>query len=448
MFRRIAFVLCILWALGWLIAGIVAGKMAYSHISYPVYFLIPFGAFAAIGIVPASLVAWLLYLQTWKARFICAGIYVAIVATAYAAPAMWRNHYESPRNGGPYLVWAGDPKTTVTVCWSAEVEAPGNVEYARLDEDEWNTAQYDATHYPKVSLTALKPGTEYRYRVPALGNAEHTFRTAPATPEEFSFVVYGDNRHEGGLSFHQSVIRAIQNEEPAHGRFRLLINSGDIVESPGVGHGWQWHTFLRDITPLAASRPYEVSLGNHEARGSTERYEEYFDYGTPDHWRALDYAGVRFIALSTQDSLTTDSPQYAWLVKALDERPDDTRFTVVTMHKPLLTYDPREHYNDPELRATLEPLFQEKGVDIVFAGHVHAYERHALPGFDHVISGGGGVLLWNKPVPGPETIVTETCWHFCAVDVTDDSMNVKVIRTDGTVLDEFTVLANPRPLRS
>ena len=441
MFKKVTVFLCVFWALGWLIAGVVFGGLAYRHIAYPVYFLLPFGTMTALGIVPASLVVLLLFSRTWKARFAWAGLYVAIVGTAYAAPLLWRNHYEVPRDGGPYLVWAGDPKTSITVCWSSDADQPGRLEYAPVGSDSWMPVECVATHYPKVAIDGLKPGTEYRYRIPALGSDEHSFRTAPETPEDFSFAVYGDNRHAGGLSFHRSVVKAILREEPSHGAFRFIINSGDIVERPGVGHGWQWYTFLRDIAPLAASRPYEVSLGNHESGGSPERFVEYFDYGTPNHWRALDYAGVRFIALSTEDSLAADSPQMAWLTTALDGRPSDTRFTVVTMHKPLLTYDPRENYNDPELRATLEPMFASKGVDIVFAGHVHAYERHQLPGFEHVISGGGGVLLWNKPVPGPETVITETCWHFCAVDVRENTMSVKVVRTDGSVLDAFSLAA-------
>jgi len=49
------------------------------------------------------------------------------------------------------------------------------------------------------------------------------------------------------------------------------------------------------------------------------------------------------------------------------------------------------------------------------------------------------VLLWAKPVPGPETIKTETCWHFCAVDIRNGEMNVRAIRNDGTLLDTFNI---------
>ncbi len=436
--KKFAVVGASVWGTAWLIAGAVLGVYMYRHISHPFYFVLPFLALGILGVVPASLALLVMRARSWKARLATVALHAAIIALAVGGPAAWRNYYETPRNGGPYLVWSDDPKTSVTVCWTAETPASGRVEYAAGGSEEWKTAECPAAHNPKVKIAGLQPGGKYRYRIPVLGGQEFPFQTAPAAPEDFSFAVYGDNRHAGGFSWHGSVIKAMQREDAAT-PFRFIVNSGDIVERPGKGHGWQWATFLRDITPLAASRPYEVSLGNHESGGKPEPFDEYFDYGHPEHWRAFDYAGVHFIMLSTEDDLKPGSPQFSWLEQTLATPPTDTRFTVVTLHKPLLTHDPRGRYNDPKMRAELEPLFAEKGVDIVFAGHVHAYEHHHLPAFEHVITGGGGVLLWNKPVPGPETVKTETVWHFCAVDVKGKTMSVRALRTDGSVIDAFEV---------
>lgn len=431
--------LALSWGVAWLIAGVVLGTLKYRQISYPVYFVLPLAVLAGVGWIPASFVLLLVKAETRNWRLGWTAIYLALIGLLFGGPAAWRNYYETPRDGGPYLVNSADPKTTMTVCWSAKTEVPGQVNYTREGTADWKTVSCAATHYPKVRLEGLEAGTAYRYRVPALGADEHVFRTAPAAPEDFSFAVYGDS-HVGSLSFHRSVLRAIEREEPSHGGFSLLFNCGDLVDNSGKGYGWQWHTLLRDIVPLAASRPYEVSMGNHDPGGTPECYGQFFNYGTPTHWRVLDYSGVRFIVLSTQDSLNSNSPQYAWLVNTLDSPPADTRFTVVVLHNPLVTYDPGTK-NEADRRALLEPLFHAKGVNIVFAGHVHAYEHHWLSGFDHVITGGGGKLLWTRPVFGPETVKTETCWHFCAVDVKDKTMSVRAIRADGTLLDAFEIFS-------
>jgi len=440
MLKRIISILAVVWGLGWLAGGVVEGVLMYRHINHPFYFLLPFVTSGLIGLVPASFALLLVRAGSGKKRLAVVLAYVVVLGAAFGGPAAWRRYYEQPRNGGPYLVWSDDPKTTVTVCWTSEKAAAGEVSYAAegAPEKDAAVASCPATHYPKVKITGLTAGTRYWYRIAALDGQQHSFQAAPAAPEDFSFAVYGDNRHAGGFSWHSSVVKAILREDASQ-HFRFVLNSGDIVERPGKGHGWQWATFLRDITPLAASRPYEVSLGNHESGGKPEPFNEYFDYGHPEHWRAFDYAGVRFLMLSTEDDLKPGSPQFVWMEKALDERPADTRFTVVTLHKPLLTHDPRERYNDPGRRGELEPVFAAKGVDIVFAGHVHSYEHHHLPSFEHVITGGGGVLLWAKPVPGPDTVKTETVWHFCAVEVKGKTMSVRALRTDGSVIDAFEV---------
>jgi hypothetical protein len=443
--KKILAPLALSWGAAWLIAGIVLGALAYRKISFPVYFVLPLAVFGGVGWIPASLILLLVKTKTHRWRLGWTAIYITVIGLLIGGVMAWRDHYETPRNAGPYLVNSADPKTTMTVCWSAETEAPGQVDYTLEGASDWKTASCAATHYPKVRLEGLETGTAYRYRVPALGADEHVFRTAPAAPEDFSFAVYGDS-HAGSISFHRSVLRAIEREEPSHDGFSLLFNPGDLVDKSGKGYGWQWHTLLGDIAPLAASRPYEVSMGNHDPGGTPECYGQFFDYGTPTHWRVLDYSGVRFIVLSTQDNLNPDGPQYNWLVKTLDSPPADTRFTVVLLHKPLVTYDPREHDNALARRGVLEPLFHAKGVDLVFAGHVHAYEHHRLSGFDHVITGGGGKLLWTRPVFGPETVNAETCWHFCAVDVRGKTMTVRAFRTDGTLLDTFEISSKETPL--
>ena len=440
MFRDVLVGVSLLWAGLCLVVGLALGGYAFHHMGYPVYFLLPLVLCGGAGAVPAVLPVLLARARTRAERVMWVGGYLAVLGALCCGVLAWRGYYEVARDCGPYLLCQDDAKTTMTICWCAESPSVGRVEYMAEGGGEWKTAECPATHCPKVRLDGLQAGSVYRYRVPALGGSEHRFRTGPARPEDFSFAVYGDS-HVGGISFHRSVLRAMLREEPLHGGFRFIVHCGDIVESPGEGFGWQWHTFLSDIAPLAASRPYEVVLGNHDALGGRDSHGMFFDYAPPAYWRFLDYSGVRFIVLSTEDSLEPGSPQYAWLSGALDSRPAETRFTVVAMHRPLLTHETAASHNNRALHNALEPLFTEKKVDIVFTGHVHAYEHLYFSGFDQVVTGGGGVLLWKKPSPGPKTVKTETCWHFCAVDVKETEMRVRAVRTDGRVLDEFAIPA-------
>ena len=435
----------IVFMLFWLIAGSGLGIFLFYRHSYAFYFFLPVVLFGAIGVIPSSFGLLCLKLGTWKARMGLLVGYAIVLGLLWQAPIWYRNANEAPEDRGPYLLYQGDPMTTMTVAWIAEKETAGVVRYREQGGQDWQEVrQEESTHFPKVALTGLQPDTRYEYSVPALGDAVYPFVTAPKQQKDFSFALYGDNRPFSGITFHQRVVGAVLRADADYD-FRFVINTGDLVENPGAGYGWQWNLFFKQITPLAATRPYLIGLGNHEARRTSDFYDQYFDFGSGTHWYSMDYSGVHFVFLSTQDDISEDSPQYAWLVEDLKKRPADTRFTIAALHKPLITYDPRESYQNTDLRGILAPVFERHGVNAVFVGHVHSYEHHYINGFDHVVSGGGGVLLWLKPTVGPETIKTETVFHFCAIRVEGERMTVKVIRADDSVLDSFEILSKPLP---
>ena len=79
---------------------------------------------------------------------------------------------------------------------------------------------------------------------------------------------------------------------------------------------------------------------------------------------------ARFFAL---DSNYMDQPQLKWLEEQLSRSND--RWKIAYFHHPLYSSGAR-HGSEVDLRTRLEPLFVKYGVDIVFAGHEHFYERH------------------------------------------------------------------------
>ncbi|MBI3683978.1 MAG: metallophosphoesterase, partial [Acidobacteria bacterium] len=93
-------------------------------------------------------------------------------------------------------------------------------------------------------------------------------------------------------------------------------------------------------------------------------------------------------------SYTPGSAQLEWLAADLAASRKTWKF--VLLHEPGWSAaggDP----NNSSVQAYVEPLCEQNGVSIVFAGHNHFYSRAALNGVTHITTGGGGAPL-NIPI--------------------------------------------------
>jgi hypothetical protein len=94
---------------------------------------------------------------------------------------------------------------------------------------------------------------------------------------------------------------------------------------------------------------------------------------------------VRFFAL---DSNWPDRAQLAWLEETLSGSSEEWK--ICYFHHPLYS-DGVKHGPDLELRVLFEPLLVRHGVDVVFSGHEHVYERLTpQAGVSYFVTGAGG----------------------------------------------------------
>jgi 3',5'-cyclic AMP phosphodiesterase CpdA len=146
-----------------------------------------------------------------------------------------------------------------------------------------------------------------------------------------------------------------------------------------------------------------------------------------ERWYSFDYGNAHFVGLEVDGYASTapGSAQMLWLANDLAQTRQ--RWKVVFFHAPF--YSSGAHGGDPQvpqLRAALEPLFIQHGVDLVFNGHDHDYERSVAHGVVYIVAGGGGAPLYPQVISNPASVYFTSTYHSVLVTVTRSLLSVTV----------------------
>ena len=127
------------------------------------------------------------------------------------------------------------------------------------------------------------------------------------------------------------------------------------------------------------------------------------------------------------------------------------------LHRP--PYTAGSHEPDLAVRAALCPIFEQAGVDIVFSGHDHMYERtypiragektDEQNGIVYIISGAGGARLYNalpRDVwPNYIALVANDIHSFTQVTINENTLTLEQESTEGRILDCYELSKPPQP---
>ncbi|HYG80411.1 MAG TPA: metallophosphoesterase [Pyrinomonadaceae bacterium] len=182
---------------------------------------------------------------------------------------------------------------------------------------------------------------------------------------------------------------------------------------------------------------FYAALGNHDE--SNQRFYEKFNMNGEEYYR-LKKGDVAFYALNSN---YMDKRQLKWLEGELSK--DTSKWKIAFFHHPPYSSGGK-HGSDTKLREVIEPIFVKYGMNAVFAGHEHFYERiKPQKGIYYFISGAGGKLRSgdvkdNSPL-------TEKAFDkdmsFMILEIADDEMHFQVIsRTSETV--DSGIIVNQR----
>jgi predicted phosphodiesterase len=193
-------------------------------------------------------------------------------------------------------------------------------------------------------------------------------------------------------------------------------------------------------TLLDAKVPFYAALGNHD--DPTQRFYKPFNMNG-ERYYTYSKGDARFFVL---DSNYMDQQQLDWIEEQLSRSTD--RWRIAYFHHPLYSSGDR-HGSEVDLRTQVEPLFIKYGVDVVFAGHEHFYERlKPQHGIYYFTQGGSAKLRKGDINRGPLTAAGfDTDFSFTLAELGKDAMQFQTLSRIGKPIDSGTLALVEEPKR-
>ncbi|WOH16209.1 hypothetical protein DCAR_0935758 [Daucus carota subsp. sativus] len=259
-----------------------------------------------------------------------------------------------------------------------------------------------------VKIDDLEPGTKYYYKCgDSFLNAmsqEHVFKTFSVPgPDNYPrrIAVIGDL----GLTLNSTttINHVIQNDPSMILFVGDLTYANQYLTTGGQGapcyscafpdapiretYQPRWDGWGRFMEPLTSRVPMMVIEGNHEIEPQADgiTFQSYLTrFAVPssesgsnsNFFYSFDAGGIHFVMLGAYVNYNATGAQFSWLKKDLKRfNRGVTPWLVAVWHPPWYnSYS--SHYQEFEcMRLEMEAILYEYKVDIVFSGHVHAYER-------------------------------------------------------------------------
>jgi 3',5'-cyclic AMP phosphodiesterase CpdA len=253
--------------------------------------------------------------------------------------------------------------------------------------------------------------------------------TLPLKPKSVRFAVIGDSGTGGRPQY--EVGRQLADFHAAF-PFDFVIMLGDNISSGESAASFK-RQFEDPYKPLLdAGVKFYASLGNHD--DPNQRFYKPFNMDGKRYY-TFRRGEVQFFAL---DSNYMDPGQSEWLDGELSS--SDAVWKICFFHHPLYSHG-KMHGSDVDLRRQLQPVLEKRGVEVVFSGHDHVYERlKPQGGITYFVLGNSGQLRAGGLRPSTDTAKGfDTDRTFGLVEIAGSEMYFQVVSRTGETVDSGTL---------
>jgi hypothetical protein len=283
--------------------------------------------------------------------------------------------------------------------------------------------------------------------------------------DDFDFAVVGD---WGCTKDTAKTVDSIQNQNPD-----IVFSLGDTSYEPNI------KCWTDIVSPISDSM--KAVIGNHDVMSPSLLEQHLKQYGLNKPYYSFNYNNIHFLMMDSESSYLPgsdptfggieDTEQYRFVENDLAKASNNpyVKWIIVMSHRQFYSSHCGPHDSCEPIkkwRDVYHPLFEKYGVDLLFSGHAHNYERtyplfyndmnpsqpiiaengktdyKSPKGMFQIIVGTGGID--RDPFSNQEPFVVyqqDSSYGFLNVDVIDQG-NVligKYFGNNGDVLDEFKI---------
>jgi hypothetical protein len=281
-----------------------------------------------------------------------------------------------------------------------------------------------------------------------------SFTTDDTDKDDLRFAVLGDSGK--GTSAQYRVAEQLRTSQPD-----LVVHTGDTVY-PYLIPALADTRFYSVYGMHMSTTPYYMAAGNHDMDAGPSFFpdifhlpvnhtslEDHLAAGTsPESYYTFQHGPAQFFILYApflyQYDISRGNIQLAWLENELSKSDRDWKFII--MHHPIQTSSLHrwDDYNgnlSPDIhdvKDAILPMASRHGVQIVFSGHDHVYERF-MPnsGVLSITSAGGGGGLYGLRERDLSSAQFHSRHHFVQVSIDNQECLLQAIDDRGQIFDTF-----------
>ncbi len=349
----------------------------------------------------------------------------------------------------PFLQMAGTDSMGVN--WATNLESDGQLFWGENSkcENALPVSQKSKTH--QLRITGLQPDTQYFYRTTTtdsegrkLESEVRTFETAPMADSPIAFAVISDTQGNPRVASKMANFAWAQRPD-------FLVIPGDLTSTGTELTHWT-KQFFPSMEVLISRVPMYPVLGNHER--NADYYYDYMNLPDPEYYYTFTYGPAQFFMVDSNKKCGPGSEQYLWLEKQL--KASKAEWKIVVHHHPVYSSDANDYGNlweqnkssrgDRNVRA-MSKLYDLHGVDLVFNGHIHSYERTwqvkngkvvSRGGVQYFVTGGGGGPLEEAgPSRPPFQNTVKHGHHYAMVRINGDVFEWQAYDLEGKLFDSL-----------